>query len=172
MLPLTAPRELPCPYPHMFASSKLHLKTPPTLQNQYPRHPSPNRTGVHCTGTSGKKNKTSRPPARPWTPPHSLKTPRPLTLSQPAPTSLAAYGLKPPWKCTSQPSIPPQPSHPPAAAHNSIRPTARPQGTPSLPSTQSPNPPDHQQPTMRPTYTISRHRTTCHPPASIPITPT
>ena len=150
----------------MFASSKLHLITPPTLLNHYPRHPSPNRTGVHCTGTSGKKNTNSRPPTRPWTPP------RHLTHSQPAPTSLAAYGPKPPWKCTSQPSIPPQPSHLPAADHNSIHPTVLQQGTSSPPSTQSPNPPDHQQPTMIPTYTIPRHRTTDHPPAPISTTPT
>ena len=172
MLPLTAPRELPCPSPHMSASSKLHLKTPPTLPNHYPRHPSPIRTGVHCTGTSGKKNQTSKPPTRPWTTPHPLKTPSHLTLSQPAPTSLAAYGPKPPWKCTSQPSIPPQPSHPPAAEHNVIHPTGLQQGTSSLPSIQSPTPPDHQQPTMRPTYTIPHHRTPCHPPAPIPTTPT
>ena len=135
-LPRTAPRELPCPSPHMFASFTTLPTTLPMRQNHYPRHPSPNRTGVHCTGTSGKKTMIPKPPPCPWTPPHPLKTPRPrpVTPSPPAPTSSAAYGHRPPWKCTSQPSIPPQPSHPPAADRNPIRPMVLPLRTPSPPT--------------------------------------
>ena len=132
--PQTAPREQPCTSPHIYASSTALPTTRPMRQTQCPRHSSPNKTGVHCTGTSGKKTMILKPPPCPWTPSHPLKTPRqrPVTPSLPASTSPDAYDHRPPWKCTSQQSIPSQPS--PAADRHPIRPLVLPLSTPSPPT--------------------------------------